>query len=502
MGAIDAMQDGDCLYASYRDHGTALAVGSPPGGRDGGAVRQGDGRRPRPRRLDAPAGRAAPLLRRLGHRRRAPADRRRHGAGAQLQRPPPRRAVPVRRRRGRDRVVSRGAQPGRRVGPADRLPDHQQPVRHGHLGRAVGGRARPVAAGGRLPHARRTGGRKRRAGGARGDRAAAGRGPRAASPRPAGDGHLPLPRPQRCRRRQGLPQRRGDRELAQARPDHPLRPALHRARAADGGADRADLDATSRPRSRTRSTRRWPPPSPTPTRSTSTSTATPPGASSSRACGPARRSASAARSAHGRPDLPRGAAPGAGRGARARRGRVSDGRGDRPLRGQLQGHRRPVGEVRRAARARDADLGGGLHRRRHRRGHDGPAARDRDHDDQLHPGGDGPGHQPRGQDPLHVRRHRRRAAGDPRPRRRRRPADRPALAEPRGLVRRLPGAEGGRAGLGGRRLRHAEDRHPRRRPGAVLREPGHVQRHRPAPRRPRAHPCRWAGRRSSARAPT
>jgi pyruvate dehydrogenase E1 component alpha subunit len=30
VGAIDAMQEGDCLYASYRDHGTALAVGSPP----------------------------------------------------------------------------------------------------------------------------------------------------------------------------------------------------------------------------------------------------------------------------------------------------------------------------------------------------------------------------------------------------------------------------------------------------------------------------------------
>jgi pyruvate dehydrogenase E1 component alpha subunit len=30
VGAIDAMEEGDCLYASYRDHGTALAVGSPP----------------------------------------------------------------------------------------------------------------------------------------------------------------------------------------------------------------------------------------------------------------------------------------------------------------------------------------------------------------------------------------------------------------------------------------------------------------------------------------
>ena len=31
VGAIDALEDGDCVFASYRDHGTALAVGSPPG---------------------------------------------------------------------------------------------------------------------------------------------------------------------------------------------------------------------------------------------------------------------------------------------------------------------------------------------------------------------------------------------------------------------------------------------------------------------------------------
>jgi len=29
VGAIDALRDGDCLFASYRDHATALAVGSP-----------------------------------------------------------------------------------------------------------------------------------------------------------------------------------------------------------------------------------------------------------------------------------------------------------------------------------------------------------------------------------------------------------------------------------------------------------------------------------------
>src|SRR5207342_1898913 len=29
VGAIDALAEGDALYASYRDHATALAVGSP-----------------------------------------------------------------------------------------------------------------------------------------------------------------------------------------------------------------------------------------------------------------------------------------------------------------------------------------------------------------------------------------------------------------------------------------------------------------------------------------
>ena len=283
-----------------------------------------------------------------------------------LPRPAARRALPVRRRRDRHRRLPRGAQPGRCLGPADRLSGHQQPVRHGHLGRAVVGRARAVEAGRRLPHARRAGGRQRRAGGARGDRAAAGRGPRAAPPGAAGDGHLPLPRPLRCRRRQGLPHRRGDRLVAQARPDHPLRPALHRARAARRRTRSSRSGPTSPPRSRTPSTRRWAPPSPTPTPSTSTSTATPPGASSSPACAPGRRSASAARSARGRPDLPRGAAPRARRGARPRRRRVPDGRGDRPLRGQLQGHRRAVGEVRRPS--------GCARRRSRRRASSAPAS--------------------------------------------------------------------------------------------------------------------------------
>src|SRR3954453_14446411 len=30
VGAVDVLRDSDYLFASYRDHGTALAVGSPP----------------------------------------------------------------------------------------------------------------------------------------------------------------------------------------------------------------------------------------------------------------------------------------------------------------------------------------------------------------------------------------------------------------------------------------------------------------------------------------
>src|SRR3954471_10102244 len=30
VGSVDALEEGDYLFASYRDHGTALAVGSPP----------------------------------------------------------------------------------------------------------------------------------------------------------------------------------------------------------------------------------------------------------------------------------------------------------------------------------------------------------------------------------------------------------------------------------------------------------------------------------------
>ena len=60
------------------------------------------------------------------------------------------------------------------------------------------------------------------------------------------------------------------------------------------------------------------------------------------------------------------------------------------------------------ARPRHADRRRGLRRRRRRRGDARAAAGRRDHDDQLHPGGDRPDREPRRQDPLHVRRQGRR----------------------------------------------------------------------------------------------
>ena len=103
------------------------------------------------------------------------------------------------------------------------------------------------------------------------------------------------------------------------------------------------------------------------------------------------------------------------------------------------------------ARARHADLRGGLRRRGHRRRDARPAAGRGDHDPELHPGRHGPDRQPRRQDPLHVRRPGRLPAGHPHARRRGQPADGAALAVLRGLVRRHARAEGRRAGHAGRR---------------------------------------------------
>ncbi len=110
------------------------------------------------------------------------------------------------------------------------------------------------------------------------------------------------------------------------------------------------------------------------------------------------------------------------------------------------------------ARDRHADRGGGLPWRGDRRGHARPAAGGRDHDRQLQPAGHGPDREPRGEDPLHVRRPGARADGHSHARGRRPAARGDPLAELLGLVRLHPGLEGRRAGHAQRRPRPAQGR--------------------------------------------
>ena len=238
---------------------------------------------------------SAPLLRRLGHRRRPPADRRRRGAGARAtpSAPTPCSASSATAQPTSAPSTRRSTWPRVWDLPIVFLVD-QQPVRHGHLGRAVVGRARAVAAGGGLPDARRAGGRQGRAGGARGGRGGCSSEARERAPAGADrDRHLPLSRPLRRRRRQGVSHRRGDRGLAQARPDHPASGCCSPSRACCRRRRSRRSGATSPPRSKAAIdealARRLPRSA---TASTSTSTATPPGASSSprmRAGGAVRR---------------------------------------------------------------------------------------------------------------------------------------------------------------------------------------------------------------------
>ena len=199
----------------------------------------------------------------------------------------------------------------------------------------------------RLPDARRAGRRQRRAGRARGRRPPAGdraREERAAGP--ARDDHLPLPRPlalptrARSTARPRRSTRGGERD-----PITRFGLLLQRARRARP-QDEIDRDPDGRRRRGQRGDRRGRSgaASPIPTPSTSTSTATPHWREQfarMRAGAPFGERGEAR--ARGRPDLPRGAAPRARRGARPRPRRVPDGRGDRPLRGLLQGHRRASG---------------------------------------------------------------------------------------------------------------------------------------------------------------
>ena len=170
VGAIEPMEPGDYVLASYRDHGTALAVGSEPhrvmaelfgkatgvAGGYGGSMHLLDVERHFLGGWGIVGGQLPIAV----------------GVALALDYESKPNAVLVPARRGRDqhRRLPRVAQPGRHLAPADRLPGHQQPLRHGHVGRDGIGGARAVEARRGLPHARRAGGRQRPAGGARGRR--------------------------------------------------------------------------------------------------------------------------------------------------------------------------------------------------------------------------------------------------------------------------------------------------------------------------------------------
>ena len=167
VGAIDAMQEGDCVFASYRDHGTAMAVGSPPGAvmaeLFGKVTGSAHGRGGSMHLLDV--------------------ERRFYGgwgivgahlpiaAGAALALEHTEQPNAVLCQFGDGAVATGAFHEALNLAAVWKLPDRlsgdQQPVRHGHLGRAVGRRARPVEACRRIPHARRADRRQRPDGGAR-----------------------------------------------------------------------------------------------------------------------------------------------------------------------------------------------------------------------------------------------------------------------------------------------------------------------------------------------
>ncbi len=134
VGSARALRDEDYLVSTYRSHGHALARGTPPGERDGRAVRPRRRLLQRARWLDAHVRRRPALHGRLRRSSAATCPSPRASRSPATTRGTRRgHALHVRRRRLQPGHVRRDAQPRRAVAPAGRVHGDQQPVRHGHL---------------------------------------------------------------------------------------------------------------------------------------------------------------------------------------------------------------------------------------------------------------------------------------------------------------------------------------------------------------------------------
>ena len=136
VGSLAALRADDYITCSYREHGHALARGISAARRHGRAVRQGRRVQRRQGRLDAPVRRLARLPGRPRHRGRPHPARDRHGLRRQVPRHRPGRGLLLRRGRGQQRRLPRGAQHGRALEAARDLHLREQPLRHGHRARA------------------------------------------------------------------------------------------------------------------------------------------------------------------------------------------------------------------------------------------------------------------------------------------------------------------------------------------------------------------------------
>ena len=223
--------------------------------RHGRAVRPQGRHLGRPRRLHAPVRRRAALPRRLRDRRRHAAALRGRGARRRLPGHRGRDPLDDGRRRHQPGHVRRDHEPRRALEAAGGLPDHQQPVRHGHRAPPPLGGDRPLAQVRGLRRARhevRRHGRARRALRDHGRAPLRARGAQAAA---GGGRDLPLPRPLHGRPR-GVPHEGGGRGVAQARPDRLVLEAARGRGRAQGQGRRGARPGGHRGRGRVREVRR------------------------------------------------------------------------------------------------------------------------------------------------------------------------------------------------------------------------------------------------------